>query len=119
MYLMIGTRPDVVFAIGKLSKFCERPERKHYNAVKLVLRYTSGSKSFGICFGSDLDIVAHGYTDAERCGHVKTRKATGGYLFLMGEGAISWTSIKQTIVATSTCETEYVARVQHVTRKSG
>lgn len=106
MYLMVGTRPDIAFANGKLSKFCERPERKHWNAVKLVLRYMSGSKSLSICFGSDPDIVPHVYTEADWGGNVKNRTSTSDCLFFMGGGAISSALRKQTIVAASTCEAQ-------------
>lgn len=65
MSLIIGTRLDIALAIGKLLKCCERPERKHWTAVMHMLRYISGSKSLGICYGGDSSIVPFGFSDAD------------------------------------------------------
>ena len=48
MYLMIGSRPDIAFAVGKLARFCETPKTKHWTAVKRVLRYVNGTSSMGL-----------------------------------------------------------------------
>eukprot|EP00253_Pinus_taeda_P003233 PITA_03233 len=52
-----------------------------------------------------------GYTDSDWAGSVDDRKSTSGYVFHMGSGAISWASKKQSIVALSTAEDEYVAAI--------
>lgn len=54
-------------------------------------------------------VVLFGYSNADWGADANDRKSTSGYVFLMGGGVISWASRKQTIVATSTCEAEYVA----------
>ena len=54
-----------------------------------------------------LDVV--GYSDSDYAGCVDTRKSTFGYLFLLGGGAISWKSAKQSVIAASTMEAEFVA----------
>jgi len=51
MYLMLCTRPDLAFAIGKLSKFSSYPSTEHMNAVKRLLRYTSKTRKLGLYFG--------------------------------------------------------------------
>ncbi|TYK30037.1 Retrovirus-related Pol polyprotein from transposon TNT 1-94 [Cucumis melo var. makuwa] len=50
-----------------------------------------------------------GYSDSDFVECVDTRKSTFGYLFLLAEGAISWKSAKQSIIAESTMEAEFVA----------
>ena len=50
-----------------------------------------------------------GYSDSNYAGCVDTRKSTFGYLFLLAGGAVSWKSAKQSIIATSTMEAEFVA----------
>lgn len=47
MYLMIGTRPDLADAVGKLSQFNEKPKVKHWMAVKRVLTYVNGTSTLG------------------------------------------------------------------------
>ena len=50
-----------------------------------------------------------GYSDADWAGDLDTRRSTSGTLFLMGDGAVSWTSKAQPVVALSSCEAEYIA----------
>lgn len=109
MYLMIGTRPDLAFCVGKLSQFCEAPKERHWVAVKRVLRYVSGTRTHGILFDGSKSIEAHGFSDSDWAGDVSDRKSVSGYAFLMAGGVVSWSSRKQTVVATSSCEAEYIA----------
>lgn len=110
MFLMVGTRPDIAFAIGKLSQHCADPHESHWSGVKRVLRYLRGSQHLGIVFGKDdLGTELHGYSDADWGGCLESRKSTSGYVFKLCDGPISWASRKQTVVAKSTCEAEYIA----------
>ncbi|MCO5560166.1 hypothetical protein L7F22_013773 [Adiantum nelumboides] len=62
MYAMIATRPDIAFVVGVVSRFMSNPGKKHWEAVKGVLRYLNGTKDMCIFFGKgDLSVV--GYTD--------------------------------------------------------
>ena len=119
MYLMIGSRPDIAYAVCKLSRFCERPKWKHWIAVKRVFRYVNGTAKMGLCFGGrkseKLEFYdklnksdVFGYSDSDHAGDVSDRKSTNGYVFMMAGSAISWASKKQNIVTTSSCEAEYV-----------
>ena len=58
-----------------------------------------------------------GYTDSNWANDLDDRHSTTGNLFLLGEGAVSWISKRQTIVAVSTAEAEYVA-LYHATQES-
>ncbi len=109
MYLMICTRPDLAYAIGKLSQYSESPKEHHWIALKRVLRYIKGTQTYGIMYnGSKLKSIA-GYSDADWGGCKASRKSTSGNVFLVSGGAVSWRSKKQTCVALSTCEAEYIA----------
>lgn len=110
MYLMTCTRPDLAFAIGKLAQFSETATDLHWSAVKRVLRYIGGTKHYGITYkGQDHNPIITGYSDSDFAGCVSSRKSTSGFIFMLAGGAVSWKSKKQTMVATSTCEAEYVA----------
>eukprot|EP00171_Calliarthron_tuberculosum_P001087 IDg1087t1 len=109
MYLMIGTRPDIAFAVGKLSQHCENPNLRHWIATKRVLRYIKGTRNLGITYGTKSSLEPLGYCDSDWGGCIETRKSTEGYLFLIAGGAVCWRSKKQSIIATSTCEAEYVS----------
>ena len=90
MYLMIGSRPDIAFAIGKLSQHFESPQQQHWVAVKRVLRYVNGTSEFGILYdGSKSDLIK-GYSDADWAGCRSSRKSTSGFIFLVAGGAVSW-----------------------------
>lgn len=109
MYLMITTRPDIAFAIGKLSQHNQNPRANDWIAVKRLLRYVNGTQNFGILYDGSKPLTIDGYSDADWGGCKTTRKSTSGSIFLIAGGAVSWRSKKQTCVATSTCEAEYIA----------
>jgi len=109
MYLMIGSRPDIAYAVGKLARFCENPKMKHWIAVKRVLRYVKGTSKMGLCYNGLNPEKVVGYTDSDWAGDVSDRKSTSAYVFMMAGAAVTWSSTKQTIIATSSCEAEYVA----------
>ena len=50
-----------------------------------------------------------GYTDSDFQLDIDSRKSTSGYVFTFGGGAISWRSVKQSSIANSTMEAEYIA----------
>ena len=111
MYLMVGTRPYMAFCVGKLSQFVENPTDDHWVAVKRALRYLAGTVNMCIEYSdkhvNNLTSVI-GYSDSDWAGDHSDRKSTNGYVFTLYGGAISWCSRKQTIVAASTCEAEYI-----------
>jgi Reverse transcriptase (RNA-dependent DNA polymerase) len=108
LYLSICTRPDISFTVGVLSKFMAKPTTTHWQAAKGLLRYIAGTKDYGITFGGASPTFV-GYCDADYAGDIDTRRSTSGYVFIMNGGAISWSSKRQTTVATSTTEAEYMA----------
>ncbi|KAL0412575.1 UNVERIFIED_CONTAM: Retrovirus-related Pol polyprotein from transposon TNT 1-94 [Sesamum radiatum] len=76
MYIMNCTRPDIAYAVNKLSRFTT---------------------------------VLEGYSDANWISDSKDTKSTSGYVFTIGGGAVSWKSSKQTCIARSTMESEFIA----------
>ena len=107
MYAAVATRPDVTFAISTLSQFLENPGLVHWEAVKHVLRYLSGTKTHALTYGNERHDLL-GYTDADGASQ-DHRHAISGYTFLIDGAAISWASRKQELVTLSTAEAEYVA----------
>ena len=108
MYAMMCTRPDICYAVGLVSRFQSNPGLEHWKAVKRILRYLKGTASYVLCYGgSDTRLI--GYTDADWGGDPDERKSTSGYAFLLSGGAVSWCSKKQSCIALSTMEAEYVA----------
>jgi hypothetical protein len=106
------TRPDIAYAVGYVSRFMEDPREDHWTAVKRLLRYVKGIADQGIVFPRSGDKEAPRlviYSDADMAGDIDGRRSTSGVLVFLGPAPISWQSLKQKIVALSTCEAEYVA----------
>jgi len=109
-FLANATRPDIAFAVNRLASYTANPSIQHISALKRILRYLAGTKSYGITYTADSDQsnLFHGYADAAY-GNLDERKSTTGYVFIAGKGAITWRSKKQQVVALSSTEAEYVA----------
>ena len=88
MYLASTTRPDISFAVSKLSRFVSNPKDIHWGALERVLRYLKGTMSYGIHF-TGYPRVLEGYCDANWISDADELYATSGYAFLLRGGAIS------------------------------
>eukprot|EP00171_Calliarthron_tuberculosum_P021440 IDg21440t1 len=84
MYLMVGTRSDLAFAVGKLSQHCEKPLLSHWTAVKGVLRYIADTCDRGLLFSGSQSLVPVGYSDSDWGGCIETRKSTSGFMLAGG-----------------------------------
>ncbi len=109
MYLAVGTRPDISFAVSRLAQFVQHPTRQLWVAVKRVLRYICGSKDVGLKCSSSTNLSPIGYNDSDWGGCKINRKSTSGFVFIMAGAAVSWKSKKQGCVAQSSSEAEYMA----------
>lgn len=99
----------------KLSQFCSKPEPRHYAAAKRVLRYLKGSKHPRLRYNADdMELPLKGYTDSDWAGNVVDRTSTSGYLWTLSGAPISWSAKKQTSIALSSTEAEYVAMTRAV-----
>jgi hypothetical protein len=109
MYAQVCTRPDIAFAVGILGRYQSNPGMDHWKAAKKVLRYLQGTKGYMLMYRRTDNLDVTGYSDSDFAGCVDSRKSTSGYIFMLAGGAISWRSTKQTLVATSTMEAEFVS----------
>nr|AAT58810.1 putative polyprotein [Oryza sativa Japonica Group] len=108
MYLASATRPDISFAVSKLSRFTSNPGDDHWRALERVMRYLKGTVELGLHY-TGYPVVLEGYSDSNWISDVDEIKATSGYVFTLGGGAVSWRSCKQTILTRSTMEAELTA----------
>jgi len=113
MYLMVATRPDLGYAVGAVSQFAASPDEEHLAAVKRILRYIKGTAGYQLNLGGDLKgLQLEAWSDADWAANNIDRKSISGYCFKLGVGAVSWRSKKQTSVALSSTEDEYMALTQ-------
>ncbi|KAH9780527.1 hypothetical protein KPL71_008114 [Citrus sinensis] len=108
MYAMLCTRPDICFAVGMVSRYQSNPGPEHWTAVKHIMKYLKRTKNYMLVYSGD-ELIPVGYTDSDFMSDKDSRKSTSGYVFTLGSGAISWRSVKQSCIADSTTEAEYVA----------
>jgi hypothetical protein len=107
---MIGTRPDVANALGNVAKYAGKYNNSHWNAAKRILKYMIHSKDRGIHFFGNKAERLTSHADANWGADLDTRRSTTGYLFMLNGGLVSWKSQRQTTVATSSTESEYMAQ---------
>jgi transposase InsO family protein len=114
MYAMLGTRPDLAFAVASLSQFSSNPGQPHWDAIKHVLRHLRGTTDYRLTYGSGAgaNLLFEGYCDSDWGSSKDDRRSVTGYTFMMGGGAVSWQSKKQPTVALSSVEAEYMAACQ-------
>ena len=105
MYLSV-TRPNIMFVVGLISRYMEKPTNLHMQAIKRILRYVRGSMNLGIYYkreaASDEKLMA--YSDNDYIEDQDDRRSTCGYVFMLSEGAVAWSSKKQPIISLSTTE---------------
>ena len=109
MHLAVATRPDLSYAVSTLSKFLENPSKEHWSAGKRVLKYLAGTVDVGLTFCRDSSNELVAYSDADFAACVDSRKSISGVVLMLNDGPVVWSSRKQTVVATSTTDAEYVA----------
>ncbi|GJT38177.1 putative ribonuclease H-like domain-containing protein [Tanacetum coccineum] len=108
MYLTTS-RPDIMFAVCACARFQVTSKVSHLHAVKRIFRYLKGQPKLGIWYPKDSPFDLEAYTDSDYAGASLDRKSTTGGCQFLGRRLISWQCKKQTIVANSTTEAEYVA----------
>nr|CCA21002.1 copiatype polyprotein putative [Albugo laibachii Nc14] len=115
MYLATCTRPDLAFPVGWMSRYVQNRTQQHIGAAKRVLRYLIGTMTQRVVYSRNKEasqesvLVIDGYCDSDWGNDPDTRKSITVFVHCLAGGAISWASRRQSIVAQSTAEAEYVA----------
>ena len=115
MYLAIATRPDLGFTIAYLSKYNSGATYRQLQTAKRTLRYLKATIDMHLVYMRDQAVPSYlgntltGFSDANFAGDTQDRKSTGGYVFKVAGGDVSWRSQEQPTVALSTTESEYIA----------
>ena len=117
MYIMLGSRPDICYAISYLSQYKASATQSQLLALRRLLGYLKQTSKYVLEYRSMAStdnmplssLMLHGYSDSDWAGDQQQRRSTGGYLFLFARAAISWKSQKQGLVTLSSTEAEYVA----------
>jgi hypothetical protein len=108
MYLT-ASRPDITFAVSICARYQSTPKESHLKAAKRILRYVKAKPRLGLWYPIYGTFEFAAYTDSDYGGCNSDRKSTSGGCQLLGGRIISWQCKKQTSVAQSSCEAEYIA----------
>ncbi|WJZ95597.1 hypothetical protein VitviT2T_014356 [Vitis vinifera] len=108
MYLMNYTKPNIAYAVGRLSRYTQSPNQDYWTAGHRVLKYLRGTINYGLCY-SGFPSVLEGFSDAHWILDSDEMKSTSGYVFILGGSAVSWKSAKQNCITRSTMEAEFIA----------
>ncbi|GJR20634.1 putative ribonuclease H-like domain-containing protein [Tanacetum coccineum] len=108
MYLT-ASRHDIMYAVCVYSRFQVTPKTSHLNVVKRIFKYLKGKSNLGLWYPRESPFDLEAFSDSDYDGSNLDRKSTTGGCQFLGQRLISWQCKKQTIVATSTTEAEYVA----------
>ncbi|OWZ13078.1 Integrase, catalytic core protein [Phytophthora megakarya] len=105
IYLATSTRPHI--------RFVNNPTKKHYGAVKQILRYLVSTRKQGIMYSASNEavssIIVSGYCDADWANDPDSRNTITGYVLTVAGGAITWVARRHTTTTMSTTEAEYMA----------
>ncbi|GJW31765.1 hypothetical protein Tco_0051797 [Tanacetum coccineum] len=106
---LTASRPDIMFSVCLCARFQETPKTSHLEAVKQIFRYIKGTSHLGLWYpkGTGLETIV--YPDSDHTGNYVDRKSTSGVCTFVGCCLTSWMSKKQTVLAISTTEAEYVS----------
>ena len=108
MWLATITRGDIATTVSKLATYLTNPTAEHQDAALHCAEYLLATKNDGICLGSK-DLQLEGFVNASWADNRDDRRSTCGFVFMFGGGPVFWKSGRQSVVATSTTEAEYIA----------
>jgi len=110
LYAAVITRPDIAFAVSRLSRFITNPGTKHHEGADRVLHYLKNTRSLALQYGGDDHFQVA--SDASFADNSIDRKSSQAYVMKLFGGVIGWRANKQETVTTSTTEVELLALSQ-------
>ena len=108
MYLMSCTKPNIAYAVNRLSRYTSSPGAMHWQGIARVLKCLRFTCDYGLHY-TRYPKVLEAYSDANWISNVKDSKSHSGYVSTLEGGAVSWKSSKQTVISISTMESEFIA----------
>ena len=109
LYIMLGTRPDIAFAVTKLSQFASNPSEEHLQKALYIVRYLLGTPNYALVFDGPGDGGLEAFADSDWASDPNTRKSTSGYVVKLAGAVFSWNTRAQKTVALFSTEAEYMS----------
>jgi transposase InsO family protein len=108
LYIMIGTQPDIAYAVTKLSQFAANPNKDHLDRAMYICHYLLGTSDYALVYDGKSDGGLLAYADSDWASDPITRKSTTGYLVKLANGVFCWNSRVQKSIVLSSTEAEYM-----------
>jgi Reverse transcriptase (RNA-dependent DNA polymerase) len=108
LYLMLGTRPDIAYAVTRMAQFAANPSEEHLTKALYICKYLAGTTDYSLQYGLKQEGL-YAYADADWASDLESQRSTTGYLVLLSGTAISWNSRAQKTIALSSTEAEYMS----------
>ncbi|CAI7803944.1 unnamed protein product [Closterium sp. NIES-53] len=122
MYAALHTRHDASFGVGQLARVVQQPIKEHLEVAKRMVRYLGSTASAGVQISAGGQLKQRGadgitpgtlkllcFTDATWALEDEDQSSVGGYVCMVGGGPVSWRSKKQSEIAQSLAEAQYMA----------
>ena len=114
LYAGIATRPDIAFAVSRLSRFNKQPGKQHHETADRVFHYLARTQDYCICYGGSGDnsqdislfICANNASFGD---NTIDQKNSQDYIMKLFGGPVAWRANKQDTVTTSLTEAELLA----------
>jgi hypothetical protein len=109
LYLMLGTRPDISFAVTKLVQYSANPSKDHLDKALYICRYLVGTQNYHLTYNGASSQGLNATTDSNWASDTTNCYSQSGYFVKLARGPISWTSWAQKTIALLSTEAEYMA----------
>lgn len=110
MFVATVSRPDIAYSVSYLSQYLDKPTKSLWTQAKRTIRYLKETMDLGLVYTKKTeDKTIETYSDADWAGNATDRKSMTGSVSQYNGNTVAWLSRKQTCVALSTVEAEYVA----------
>lgn len=106
LYLTI-TRPDITFAVHRLSQYLSAPTDVHMTAALRIIRYLKSNPGQGLFYSASSDLCLNAFADADWATCPDSRCSVTGFCVYLGNSLVSWKCKKQATVIRSSTEAEY------------
>ena len=88
LYISNRIKPDISYAVGRLSRYTRNPSRKNWTVLEIVFRYLSATISYCLTYIGHSDVIQD-YSDANWVTNSNSVKSTSGYVFIFSGADVS------------------------------
>ena len=109
MYIMLGTRPDIAYAVTKMAQHAANPSQEHLNRALHICHYLAGTPHYALVYSGVSNKGLFACADSDWASNPVDRRSTTGYMVKLADAIFSWNSRAQRTVALSSTEAEYMS----------